>query len=105
MAGRKKGTPKTGGRKKNTPNKVTADIKAIAQPYGAKAVAVLASIMDDAMAPHAARVSAADKLLDRGFGKAKQSIDHSSEDGSMRPPSLADFYAEHGIKSERPSDA
>jgi hypothetical protein len=28
MAGRKPGTPKTGGRKKGTPNKITADVKA-----------------------------------------------------------------------------
>lgn len=27
MAGRKPGTPKTGGRKKGTPNKLTADVK------------------------------------------------------------------------------
>lgn len=29
MAGRKPGTPKTGGRKKGTPNKLTADVKAM----------------------------------------------------------------------------
>lgn len=29
MAGRKPGSPKTGGRKKGTPNKVTADVKAM----------------------------------------------------------------------------
>lgn len=29
MAGRKPGTPKTGGRKKGVPNKLTADLKAI----------------------------------------------------------------------------
>jgi hypothetical protein len=29
MAGRKPGTPKTGGRQKGTPNKLTADVKAM----------------------------------------------------------------------------
>ena len=29
MAGRKPGSPKTGGRKRGTPNKVTADVKAM----------------------------------------------------------------------------
>lgn len=29
MAGRKPGSPKTGGRKKGTPNKITADVKAM----------------------------------------------------------------------------
>lgn len=35
MAGRKKGTPKTGGRKKGSVNKVTADLKAaIIEAFG-----------------------------------------------------------------------
>lgn len=29
MAGRKPGTPKTGGRQKGTPNKISADVKAM----------------------------------------------------------------------------
>lgn len=88
---------KTGGRKKGTPNKATADIKAIAQPYGPDAVDALVKIMKNEEAPEAARVRAASELLDRGYGKPKQSIDLES------PPipevrSLAFFYAEHGVK-------
>ena len=95
MAGRgAKPGERRGGRGKGTPNKATKDIKAIAQPYGAEAVTTLVAIMRSAEQPPAARVAAAKEVLDRGFGKSKQSIDHSSEDGSMTPKGLADFYAE-----------
>lgn len=36
--GRPKGLPKSGGRTKGTPNRVTADIKALAQTYGPEAI-------------------------------------------------------------------
>lgn len=72
---------KTGGRSKGTPNKATRDIKELAQDYGDKAVATLAEIMGDAAQPAAARVAAADKLLDRGYGKAAQAIAVSGTNG------------------------
>lgn len=68
---------KTGGRQKGTPNKVTADVKEIAQSYGEEAVKALVEIVRDGEAPHAARVSAVKELLDRGYGKAKQAVEHS----------------------------
>jgi hypothetical protein len=34
-----------GGRKKGTPNKATAEIKAVAQEYGAEAIETLAEMM------------------------------------------------------------
>lgn len=60
---------KTGGRKAGIPNKVTADVRAAAQEHGRAAVDALAAIMGDAAVPAAARVSAANALLDRGYGK------------------------------------
>ena len=51
---------------------MTADVKAAAQKYTAEALETLASIMRSQQAPEAARVAAADKLLDRGHGKAPQ---------------------------------
>lgn len=74
MAGRPKGLPRTGGRKPGTPNKVTADVRALAQKYGEKAVEALAKIMTDNEQPAAARVSAAKELLDRAYGKSPQPI-------------------------------
>ena len=51
-----------GGRQKGTPNKVTAEIKSVAQEYGAKAVEVLADVMLKSDQP-AVRVAAAKELL------------------------------------------
>lgn len=62
------------GRKPCVPNRVTADIKSLAQTYGPDAVDTLAGIMQDERAPHAARGAAARELIDRGFGKATQPI-------------------------------
>jgi len=63
-----------GGRKTGTPNKVTADIRAIAQDYGPSAITVLTEIMQSKEQPPAARVAAAKELLDRGYGKSIQGV-------------------------------
>jgi hypothetical protein len=100
-----KGAKTGGGSRAGKPNKATADIKALAQIHADKAIATLVEIMQDKSQPAAARVAASDKLLDRGFGKAKQAIDHSSSDGSMSPRGLSDFYAEYGAKPDHPGNA
>ena len=64
-----KGLPKTGGRKAGTPNKATATLREAAQVYTRQALNVLVAVATDAGAPHAARVSAAVALLDRGHGR------------------------------------
>ena len=64
---------KTGGRKKGTPNKATADIKALAQSYTDEAVMALAGIMRSSDSD-AARVAAVKELLDRGHGKVPQAV-------------------------------
>ncbi|MET5577938.1 hypothetical protein, partial [Klebsiella aerogenes] len=79
--GRPAGTPKTGGRQKGTPNKVTADVKAIAQAYGEEAVKALVKILRDGEAPAAAKVSAAKEIMDRAYGKATQPMEHSGSGG------------------------
>jgi hypothetical protein len=66
--------PKVCGRQKGTPNKATAAVKEIAGQYNEKAVKMLAAIMNDPQAPHAARVAAAGQLLDRGHGRPSQSM-------------------------------
>lgn len=65
---------KTGGRKRGTPNKATADIKALAQVHASKAMTELARLATEAES-EAARVAAIKELFDRGFGKAKQDLD------------------------------
>lgn len=65
---------KTGGREKGTPNKATADIKAIAQLHSEAAVSELVRIMGNSESD-AARVAAIKELLDRAHGKPKQAMD------------------------------
>ena len=74
------GGNKTGGRQKGTPNKATAEVRALACEYGPDAFKKLAELAglakDDAGSPlpgassETARISAIGMLLDRGFGKA-----------------------------------
>ncbi|MBA1234777.1 hypothetical protein G7Z98_09450 [Pseudomonas stutzeri] len=71
--GKRAGAGRPAGRR----NKVTADIKEIAQSFGEEAIKSLVEIVRDGEAPHAARVSAVKELLDRGYGKAKQALEHS----------------------------
>lgn len=65
---------KTGGRVAGTLNKATADVKAAAQQYTSEAVEALATIMRDSDSD-AAKVAAIKEILDRGHGKARQSVD------------------------------
>lgn len=69
------GLPKTGGRKPGARNKITADVKEAAQAFTNDAIETLASIMRETDQPAAARVAAANALLDRGHGKPKQTLD------------------------------
>lgn len=71
---------KTGGRKAGTPNKATADIKALAQEYAADAITMLATILTTSE-NDTARISAAKELLDRGYGRASQAVDVTGEVG------------------------
>jgi hypothetical protein len=68
------GLPKTGGREAGTPNKQTLDVKEAAQEFTAEAVAALATIMRTSESD-AAKVAAIKEILDRGHGKAKQTVD------------------------------
>lgn len=68
------------GRKPGQRNKLTVDAKRslseIAADYTAEAIGTLATIMRDEKSPAAARATAANSILDRGHGKAKQPIEH-----------------------------
>ncbi len=68
-----KGCIKTGCRKKGTPNKITADIKAAFRLHGdelVKALLALTKSEDERV-----RLSAINACLDRGFGKAVQHLE------------------------------
>jgi hypothetical protein len=72
---------KTGGRVKGTPNKNTADIRALAQNYAPEAIAMLATILTTSE-NDSARISAAKELLDRGYGKSTQAVEMTGKDGN-----------------------
>lgn len=63
------------GRPKGALNKATACVREAAQAFTTDALSVLAEIMREPEHPAAARVSAAQALLDRGHGKPTQSVD------------------------------
>ena len=74
---------KTGGRRKGTPNKATADVKTLAGVYTPEAVRLLASVMRNTKAPLMARVMAADKLLDRACGRPAQVVAGADRTGPV----------------------
>jgi hypothetical protein len=70
---------KTGGRQKGTPNKATADIKALAREFTPKAMQRLVKIIEESDSD-AAVVSAIKEVFDRGYGKAKQPLIGGDDD-------------------------
>jgi hypothetical protein len=68
------------GRPKGSLNKVTADVRTLAQEYGPSAIATLVKIMDSSENDQA-RIAAAKEILDRAYGKAKQAIEATGPDG------------------------
>ena len=77
--GRKKGTAKTGGRRKGTPNKVTVAVREAALQHGPAAVAELARLMTEGQSEQV-RIAACREMLDRAYGKARQSLEHTGHD-------------------------
>lgn len=72
------------GRKKGVPNKATRTLKEAAQEYTQVALQTLVEVAEDINAPHAARVSASNALLDRGHGKPIQAIEGTGEGGVVK---------------------
>lgn len=66
------------GRPKGARNKVTAEIRELAQPYAPEAITTLTRIMRRGESD-AARVAAAKEILDRAFGKAAQTVHSTGE--------------------------
>jgi hypothetical protein len=56
-------------------------IKSLARAYTEKAIETLGGIMSQPSCPETARVAAATALLDRGWGKPTQALEHTGEEG------------------------
>jgi hypothetical protein len=61
------------GRPKGARNKITAEVKALAQTYAPAAIKELARLSTEAES-EAARVAASKEILDRAYGKAVQPV-------------------------------
>ena len=88
--GRIKGTPKTGGRQKGTPNRATAAVKEAAREHGPDAINELARLMKHAESERV-RVMACREILDRAYGKPRQTLEHAGINSvSIVAPDLND---------------
>jgi hypothetical protein len=64
-------------------HKIIADVKAAARELTPQALGTLQEVMEDKRAPPAARVTAATAILDRGWGRAAQTIEAEVTNGTM----------------------
>jgi hypothetical protein len=61
--------------------KAPTEIRSLARSHTETALNTLVGIMNQDQAPHAARVAAANSLLDRGWGKPMQGVEMSGPEG------------------------
>ena len=59
--------------------KVVAEVRTLAQEQTEEAISTLTTIMKDKKAPPAARVAAANAILNRGYGKDSQHLNLTGE--------------------------
>lgn len=90
MAGRPKGLPKTGGRRKGTPNRATADKVAEVAASGLTPLDYMLKVMRDENNDQAIRLDAANKAAPYIHPKLA-SIEHSGPDGSALVIKVLDF--------------
>lgn len=78
------------GRKKGVVSQAKRELRDMAKDHCADALQVLVDIAKSQTSSDAARVSAANAILDRGYGKPTQAV---SLGGEVTVKTLADFYA------------
>lgn len=69
------------GRKRGYVSQAKRDIAERAKEHGDAALGVLVKIAKDEQQPAAARVSAANAILDRGYGKPMQAVEMTGANG------------------------
>ena len=90
---------KTGGRKVGTPNRATADIKAVTGAYTSEAVGVLVDLMRNENTPPAVRLAAANSLLDRSHGKPAPVTTGDDETDNERTESVTIRFVDCSVDS------
>lgn len=73
------------GRKPSKVSAVKREISDMAKDHAEAALRTLAEVMESQDEPASARVSAANAILDRAYGKPSQSVALSNPDGSLAP--------------------
>lgn len=84
------GRPK-GSRSAATKDEI-ANLSEMAKMHSPDALEALVKIAKDGES-EAARVSAANSILDRAYGKPQQAVDHTSSDGTMSHPFRIELVA------------
>jgi hypothetical protein len=67
------------GRRRGIPNKVTIELAEAAKEFTPQALETLRQVCENGQS-EAARVAAACALLDRGYGRPKQAVEHAGKD-------------------------
>ena len=86
--------------------KVLGDVQELARQQSPQAIDALAKIMSDEKAPPAARVAAANALLDRGYGKPTQPISKTlvkADPSTMSDEELAAIVKNGAERDARPN--
>ena len=86
--GRRPGAGRKPGQKDKATRAQRFSVAEIAQRYTDEALAVLHKIMKDERAPAAARALCANSLLDRGYGKPTQRVEHELDPSKLTDEQL-----------------
>lgn len=89
------------GRKKGAVSQARREIAEMAKDHAQAALQVLVSVANSAKSPAAARVSAATAILDRGYGKPRQSVE---VDGSFAGAFTVQYVTAPKGPAPTPSD-
>ena len=93
MGGKRLGAGRKPNSKDKVPRAQKRNIAELAQRYTDEALAVLVKVMKDAELPAAARVTAANSILDRGHGKATQHVEYEIDPSKLTDEQLLAFAA------------
>lgn len=81
--GKRPGAGRPKGSLSRATTKAKVNLSELAQQHTEAALNTLVEVCNDKRAPHSARVTAANGLLDRGYGKPAQAVQH---EGSADKP-------------------
>jgi hypothetical protein len=82
--GKREGAGRPKGSRNVATKQLIANLSELAREHTQTALDALVQIAKSGDS-EAARVSAATAILDRGYGRPQQSVDHTSSDGTMSP--------------------